>query len=171
MSNANNPNKVTRLARLNQAIAGIQQFFMNLSTIVLGAKNYTPAELVALLQSAVAAITQSSNKKAEYQATVQAERNAIAQVAPVLRYLKSYVITQFGDTQDAAQKLEVFGFTPRKPRSTNVQTKAAAAEKVVATRKARNTMGKKQKAKIHGNTTAQPATGGTAAAPPIKPAS
>jgi hypothetical protein len=171
MSNTNNPNKVTRLARLNQAIAGIQQFFMALSAVVLGGKSYTPAALVALFQSATAAINQSSNKKAEYLATVQSERDVLAGVVPVLRYLKSFVVTQFGDTQDAAQKLEVFGFTPRKPRPKNVKVKAAAVEKVAATRKARNTMGKKQKAKIKGSTPAEPATTGQATAPTVKPVS
>jgi hypothetical protein len=172
MANASNPNKVTRLARINQAIAGIQQFFMTMSTIVLGGKSYTPGAVVTLLQSATAAIALSSNKKAEYVATVQSERNTIAQIAPVLRYLKTFVVTQFGDTPDSAQKLEVFGLSPRKPRSKNVQVKAAAADKVVATRKARNTMGPKQKAKIHGTPAPEPQTSGpTAPAPAVKPTS
>ncbi|HEY8039212.1 MAG TPA: hypothetical protein VIF15_05430, partial [Polyangiaceae bacterium] len=91
---------------------------------------------------------------------------------PVLRYLKTFVVTQFGDTQDSGPKLEIFGFTPRKARTTTVKTKAAAAEKVVATRKARNTMGPKQKAKIKGTPAPEPVTTGTVAqAPPVKPAS
>jgi hypothetical protein len=170
MANTSNPNKVTRLARINQAIAGIQQFFMALQAIVLGGKSYTPADLINQLQAVAAAINLASNKRAEYVAAVQTARNAVAGIVPTLRYLHTFVVTQFGDTQDSAQKLEVFGFTPRKPRSKNVKVKAAAADKVVATREARHTMGKNQKAQIHGSPPTAPAnTGTTAATPATKP--
>jgi hypothetical protein len=171
LANVSNPNKVTRLARLNQAIAGIQLYFKAMKTIILGGTSYTPGAVVTLLQATATAIAQASNSKAAYLEAVQAMRNQIAASTPVLRYLKTFVVTQFGDTQDSAQKLETFGYSPVKPRSKNVQVKAAAAEKGVATRKARNTMGPKQKAKITGASTPQPTSGAVVTVPAVKPTS
>jgi hypothetical protein len=51
---------------------------------------------------------------------------------------------------NAPDTLAVFGLQPVKVGTTTVATKAAAAEKAVATRKARHTMGKVQKKDIHG---------------------
>jgi hypothetical protein len=172
MSAASNPNRVTRLARINQVIAGIGKHFANVPEIVLGGTSYTPAALVAVLQKAVADILQASNSKAAWVADVQTQRNTIAEVGPVLRYMKTFVITQFGDTQDSAKKLEDFGYTPRKPRSKDVAVKAEAAAKGKATREARGTKGPKQKASIKGNVETKPSTGGAVTpAPAIKPVS
>jgi hypothetical protein len=172
MSAASNPNKVTRLARINKVIAGIEKNFSNLPTIVLGGTSYTPAALVALLQLAVADIQQASNSKAAWMADVQTQRNSVAKVGPVLRYIKTFVIAQFGDTQDSAKKLEDFGYTPRKARSKNVAVKAEAAAKGKATRQARGTKGPKQKASIKGNVETKPSTSGAVTpGPVIKPAS
>ncbi len=162
---ASNTNKTTRLARLNQLIAGIQKYFMTLAAIQLGGKSYTPADLVTMLQGCIAAVQKASNSKAAYLADVQLERNANEQIAPVLRYLKAFVIAQFGDTQDSSQKLEDFGLTPRKVRPKNVQVKAQAAEKLVATRKARGTKGPKQRAKIKGTPPTEASTGSANGAP------
>ncbi len=168
MGTRKTPTKVTRLARINAAIAGIQQFFGAMQAIVLGGKSYSPSDLVALLQQVVAAITQSSNMEAAWLASVQVERNQIAAIGPVLRYLKAFAITQFGDTQDAAQKLGVFGFAPRKVPATTVKVKAAAADKATATRKSGGTKGKKSKAQPP-VTTPEPQQSGPAAAPAAKP--
>ena len=165
---AKTPNKVTRLARITAAITGIQQFFGAMQAIVLGGKSYSPSDLVALLQQVAAAITQSSNQKAAWLASVQVERNQIAAIGPVLRYLKAFAITQFGDTQDAAQKLDVLGFAPRKVPVKTAEVKAAAAEKATTTRTSRGTTGKKSKAQPP-VTTPEPLQSGPAAAPAAKP--
>jgi hypothetical protein len=54
--------------------------------------------------------------------------------------------------QDPAT-LADFGLAPRKSNAKTVQTKATAVAKNLATRKARGTMGKKQKASIKGHVT------------------
>lgn len=176
-----NQNKVTRQVRIGQVIAGIQKHFTSVSAINLGGTSYTPVALVERLRKGLAAIKQTSNAKAAWLAEVQTERNTLAELGPVLRYIKAFVVAQFGDTQDSSNKLEDFGFTPRKARSKDVSVKAGAADKVRATRVARSTKGKKQKAKIKGTPAAQPSKGGSVAtgpapeatiAPvPVKPAS
>jgi hypothetical protein len=162
MASTNNITKVTRQVQLTKIIAGITQFFMSVPTMTMGGKAYAPAAVVALLQAALAAVTQSSNSKAAWLADVQTERNQLTALGPVLRYIKTYVTTYFGDTQDAAQKLDVFGYSPRKPRSVTVAMKAEAAELGKATRIARGTKGPKQKAKIKGTIVVPPPSGGEA---------
>jgi hypothetical protein len=172
MSAGGNPNRVARLARINQVIAGIEKYFSSTPAILLGGTSYTPAALVAMLQQAVADIQQASISKAALAADVQTQRNTVAKIGPVLRYMKAFVTAQFGDTQDSAKKLEDFGYTPRKARTTTVAVKAEAAAKGKATREARGTKGPKQKASIKGNVDTKPSTGGAVTpAPAIKPAS
>jgi hypothetical protein len=172
--------KITRQARIGQIVAGIQKYFANLPTIDLAGTSRTPADLIAMLQKALDAIKQSSNAKAAWLAEVQTERNVLREISPVLRYIKAFVVSKFGDTVDSGQKLEDFGYTPRKVPAKKVAVKAGAIEQGQATRVARATKGKKQKAKIKGTVAPKPSTDGkgTAApapaastAPAVKPAS
>jgi len=166
-----NQNKVTRQVRIGQVIAGIEKYFMSLPAINLGGTSYTPAALVEKLQEGLSAIKQTSTAKAAWLAEVQTERDTLDELRPLLRYIKASVVAQFGDTQDSSQKLEDFGFTPRKARSKNVAVKTEAADKGRATRKARGTMGKKEKSKIKGTVAPQPPTGGPATTGPAPTAS
>ncbi len=171
MSNTNNPNKVTRQARISKVITGVQQFFMALPVIVLGGKSYPPATLMALLKAVIDAINQTSSAKAGYEAAVQTERDQIAAIVPILRYMEKFVVVQFGDTPDAAAKLEVFGYEPRKARTTKVAVKAHAVAQAKATRIARGTKGPKQKALIQGTVPATEPAPVASPAPAVKPAS
>jgi hypothetical protein len=158
-TNMGTTGKITRQARIGQIIAGIQKYFANLPTIDLAGTSRTPADLIAMLQKALDAIKQSSNAKAAWLAEVQTERNVLQEISPVLRYIKAFVVSKFGDTVDSGQKLEDFGYTPRKVPAKKVAVKAGAIAQGQATRVARATKGKKQKAKIKG-----------AARPPQQPA-
>ena len=97
-------------------------------------------------------------------------RREYAKVDPVLRGYQSLLLVTYGN---APATLADYGLAPRKgptPQSANV--KAAAVAKRAATRTARHTMGKKQKAEIKG---AEPVTTGSApataapASPPVAP--
>jgi hypothetical protein len=167
---ASNVNKVTRQVRIGQVIAGIQKYYVSLPAMSLGGTSYTPGELIGLLQKGLDAAKQTSTAREAWMAYVQTERNTLAGLAPVLRYIRAFVVAQFGDTQDSSQKLGDFGFTPRKVRSKKVKVKAAAADKVLATRKARSTLGKNQKAKIKGTAAPQPTQVGSTATAPATPA-
>jgi hypothetical protein len=57
------------------------------------------------------------------------------------------VAAAFGEN---SQQYASLGFAPRKPAQQTVESKAQAHLKMLATRKARQTLGKVQKAKIHG---------------------
>jgi hypothetical protein len=170
---SSNQTKSNRQVRLRKAMSGIDKYFLSLPSLTLAGVSYSPADLNKLFQSGIDASLTSSNSKAKWLADVQVERNVFAKIDPVFRLFKSWVITQLGDTQDAAQKLEDFAFTPRKARTKKtVATKAGAAVKAKATRTARHTMGKQQKKAVKGTVvpTTTPATQAANTAPaPAKP--
>src|SRR5260370_7595099 len=167
-----NQNKNTSPVRIGKGRAGIQKYFMNLPTIDLAGTSRTPADLIATLQRALDAIKQSSNAKAAWRAVVQTERNVLRETSPVLRYIKAFVISKFGDTQDSSQTLEDFGYTPRKLPVKKTAVQAGATEQGLPTPFARATRGKKQKAKIKGTAAPTPSKDGTVApAPAVKPGS
>jgi hypothetical protein len=165
--NPSEQNKVTRQVRIGQVIDGIQKDFSTLPTMNLGGTSYTPAALVTTLQEALNAAKQTSVSKAAWMADVQAERNVLAKVGPTLRYIKAFVVAQFGDTQDASQKLADFGFSPRKVPTKNIAVKSEAIVQGKATRAARGTLGSKQKTKIKGTVPAVPSNDATVAKVPV----
>jgi len=172
---SSNATKSNRQTRLSKAMSGIEKYFLSLPSLTLAGVSYSLADLNKLFQSGIDASLTSSNSKAKWLADVQLERNAFAKIDPVFRMFKSWVTTHFGDTQDAAQKLEDFAFTPRKARTKKTAaTKAEAAVKAKATRTARHTMGKQQKKTVKGTvapatTPATPAAAATTAPAPAKP--
>ena len=131
----------------------------------------TPADLVKLVQSCIDAANAIAPAKVKWQAAVQAANALNKQVTPLLRGLRTYVINTYGPTSTV---LADFGFSPTKTVVKTPEVKVEAAKKSAATRKARNTLGKKQKKSITGATAspAAPATPPTASAPatPTAPA-
>lgn len=169
---ASKNSKMSRQDQLRKVIAGATKNLQANATFTLAGASYTVATLSQLCQKDIAAADAATQAKAAWIASVQTERNENAAIAPVLRAFKAYIMSLYGDTQTAAETLADFGYTPRKPRSKDVTTKAAAASKAKATRKARGTLGSKQKQAITGATapaeTPPPAT--TAPAAPATPA-
>jgi hypothetical protein len=120
------------------------------NSFTLGGATYTMIDLTKLIQGDLDAMDATAQARAATSTKVQLERNAHAKVNPVLRLLKNYVIAMFGDTQDASSALADFDYTPRKSSKKTLVVKVEAAGKTKATRSARQTLGKKQKAKIKG---------------------
>jgi hypothetical protein len=142
--------KISRQAQLQKILYGLGKHFPSVTTLTLGGASYAMTDLTNLIQAELSAITSTSQAKAAYSAQVQVERNATAKVSPLLSLLKDYVFVQLGNTQAASSALEDFGYTPRKSAKKTLATKVEAADKAVATREARHTLGKKQKAEIEG---------------------
>jgi hypothetical protein len=151
--------KSARQNRITKVITGLETYFAN-AQLTLGGVVYAIANLTKLLQGDIDASSATALSRAQLSAAVKAEHDSHQKVDPLLRFIKSFVIAQFGDSEDAAPKLAAFGYTPRKARSKDVKVKAEAADKALATRKARNTVGPKVKAKIKGTPpNGAPATG------------
>jgi hypothetical protein len=153
----NNMTKTSRSKQIQKIQEGIAKHFQGVTKVMLGGQSYTPADLTALLQADLDAMTSSANTDAAHRSAVAAERFKRAQVNPLLRLFKALVISQFGDDPGAAQLLEDFGYVPRKPSTRTLKSKTEAQDKAKATRVARHTLGPKQKLEITG----QPATPAT----------
>ncbi len=153
---ANNINKTTATAGDNQIIAGITKDLKTVSSLVLAGATYTPVTLIQLIQSRVNLINQVAAARATWLDQARALEALNTQVHAVEMALKQYVINTFGKTSPL---LADFGFAPKQRTPLTAAQKLAAQAKSRATRAARGTMSKKQKAAIHGvvpTTTAQP---------------
>jgi hypothetical protein len=161
-------NKPTRKDRLRVLASGVQKHYPNVALILAG-RTFQPSELEQAIQQDIDATDATEKARAAWRAQVQAEKDSHRNLAPVLRALRSQIVAQFGDGQGAAGVLSDFGYSPQRVPKKTTATKAAAVDKALATRKARHTMGSKQKKDVHGTVpTAPPAP---SPAPSPKPAS
>jgi hypothetical protein len=164
-----NTNRTSTQGKDQQVIVGVQKDLQTMSSIPLGATTYTPTSLVALVQSRIDAANAVTTAKANWQSAAKTYEATDTQVTVVVRELRNLVIAAFGPT---SPKLGDFGFAAPKKTPLTTEQQAVAIAKREATRKARGTLGKKQKAKITGATppvTPAPATAPVAIAP-VQPA-
>ena len=145
--------------RASRAIAGIQKNLSTVASIGLAGVTFTPTSLVALLTAYANLVTALIAVHAQLHDTVFQERTQRKEVQSVLLALQSFVANMFGPRSTT---LADFGFTPRKVGVESAATRHQAVLKAQATRKARGTMGSKQKLAITGASTASP----TPATPP-----
>jgi hypothetical protein len=158
-------NKSIRSNRNRQAIAGVRKHYASTASMVLDGISYAPADIEKALQGSIDAADATTAATAVFHKTVDAERTANATADTVYAGLKAFVTTQFKAAPDA---LADFGFTLPSRQIPDAATLATAVEKRKATRTARHTMGKRQKAKVTGATAT--ATTPSAPAPAPSPA-
>jgi hypothetical protein len=162
-------NKPSRQDRLRKIRAGLQLHEQGATVITIGGVGHTVTDLLAKIQDDITATDATDKARAEWLQSVQSERDSHQQVDPLLRGIKQFVMLQYGDSQAASATLADFGYTPRKVPVRSPTTSVAAANKSRATRKARNTMGAKQKKAVKGDVTGvvvTPVHGTPAPAPP-----
>ena len=151
MANMNRPSVQARDAKV---ISGIQKHLSNVSVIPLAGKQFSPGDLSKVFQGQIDSANAVVATRAAWKGAVQSDRATATVVTQLLQALRAYVVNQFGEDP---QILADFGFTPRKKAKPSPETQVSAVAKRDATRKARHTMGKKQKKDIKG--TVPPATG------------
>jgi hypothetical protein len=161
--NAVKPSKASALAGVRALIAGTQKHTPN-GSLTFGNATYTAASLVQMLQSLADAMTAHDEAHAKARDVLLALRDVATKVGPVLRAYRRFLVVTYGN---ATQTLADYGLKPLKAKTPPTsEQKAKAAAKLRATRKARGTTSKKQKASIHGVVTAPT---DTPAAPPTPP--
>jgi hypothetical protein len=166
------PNKPTALSLDQKHIGGVDKYFSSNRSILLAGTDITPAALKAVFQDDIDATNALDAAEAQAKQRRATQRAARKKASATRRDLKAYILGNYGPT--AVQMLDDFGFTAPKPRGVRkVATKAQAVAQAEATRKARHTMGKKQRAKVKGkvpaaDTTTTPATPATTATTPNK---
>jgi hypothetical protein len=160
------PSKASALAGIRALIAGTQKHSPN-GSLTFGNATFAAASLVQMLQSLADAMVAYDAAHAKANDVLLARRDVAAKVGPVLRAYRRFLVATYGD---ATETLADYGLKPLKARAPrSVEQKALSAAKSKATRVARGTKGKKQKASIHGVVTTPAATPPAPPAPP-KPA-
>jgi hypothetical protein len=155
-------NKAATINTNRQAIAGMQKHFASTPTFVLDGAPTTPTDAIATLQGANDAIDRAAAAEKAFHDAVTAKNAAIAKGSALVGALKTLVKSQVGSTQGV---LNDFGFSNPARQTPDEATKAAAVVKRAATRAARHTMGKRQKAPIKGVVQATPGAAPTATKP------
>jgi hypothetical protein len=148
-----NRNKASVLERDRRAIVGIGKHYATLPSIVLGGVAYPPSDVVKLLQEQIDAAPVTSAAKAAFHQAVSAERSAGVKADAVYLALKAKVLSDFKNDPSI---LDDFGMAHTTPQVPSAETVAKAVAKRASTRKARHTMGPRQKAEIKGDVPATP---------------
>jgi hypothetical protein len=151
--------KVTTTGADQAVIAGIKTDLQSMSSIPLGASTYTPTSLAAAIQARIDASNAVATTKAAWQGAVKTYDGIDTQVTVLVREIKNLVIACWGPS---SPKLADFGFKPVTRTPLTSAQKVARAAKADATRKARGTLGRKQKAAIKGVVPAAPTEPATA---------
>jgi hypothetical protein len=148
-----------------QLLAGIQK---NLATasFLIGGTTYTSLQVQQIVQQCANAAQASLSARKALTDLAKTNRQLQAQYQAFLRELRQVIQVMFSN---AASTLADFGLAPRKFTKASPETLVAAHAKAVATRKARGTMGSKQKAKITGSSP-PPAAASTSASTSSTPA-
>jgi hypothetical protein len=134
---------------LQSLINGIEKNLPN-GSFLLGGTTFTTPEVVDFLQSLIDALGTLQSAHSALDDAVSSYQAQSIKYAPLVKDLKLTLQIQSGD---AASTLSDYGLTPRKtPAKMSPEILVARAQKAEATRKARNTMGSKQKLKVTGAT-------------------
>jgi hypothetical protein len=132
----------------NSSIAhAIDEHFARIKSLMLAGDSYTPATLKAIFLANNDAIGAVESKQAELRQLLLAKEASDAKTSRVRRALKSYLLGLHGP--EAVALLAEFGFAPARA-TPNLETRALAVQKMLATRKARHTMGRRQRERIKG---------------------
>jgi hypothetical protein len=159
------PSKASALASVRALIAGTQKHTPN-GSLTFGNVTYAANSLVQLLQGLLDAMAANDLAQAKSKDVLLTLRDVTTKVGPVLRAYRRFLVATYGN---ATETLADYGLTPHKARALQTSDKkAATAAKARATRKARGTTSKKQKALIKG-TPAAPTDKPVALATPPKP--
>jgi hypothetical protein len=159
--------RITTTGKDQDVLNGIETELQAMPTLFLGGETYTPQTLEAFVQSRIDRANAVATARAAWEDALRAYDTVNKKATIVIGDLRHLVMAAFGrDTP----KLASFGFPlPRVPTLTSEQ-RSNAAFKAAATRKARKTMGKKQKALVKGEVPAvQPAVATTDATHPAVP--
>ncbi len=172
-------NRPNYLANLEKLVEGFTLHAADVQQLIIGGAVVKSADIVAKLDARVAQAKVVGTTNATWRAAVEADKAATQDLKPFLSNVRQALLVVLAGKTEA---LADFGLTARKKPTMTPQARTAAALKAKATRVARGTMGKKQKAKIVANVEVAAATavpvktvpveagGATPAAAPATPA-
>ncbi|HEY4015809.1 MAG TPA: hypothetical protein VGM06_20855 [Polyangiaceae bacterium] len=146
----NTPNKSSRPDRTSadqKLIDGMGKHGAAIPAFLIGGVSQTPAQMVAALQGRIDDANAVVTSRATWQNAVAKDKAGSALSRSYVARMRQALLVAFADQVDV---LADFGLTGRKTRVVTPEEKVTAAAKARATRAARHTMGKRQKAAIKG---------------------
>ena len=170
------PTNASIVSSSTSRIAGMKKYVTNnKSDIPVAGQLLKPPAVIAIFQSSLDTRAAVTTKRAELKAALAQRDTAELERVSADDALKGYVTNRFGADSTEAHD---FGYAPRKVAVKTVESKQQAIVRNKATREARHTLGKNEKAKIKGTmvvltASADPANAGTVvatSAPVVVPA-
>lgn len=144
---SSNQNNAKIVATLNQRLAALKKFVTTKTQMPINGQLMKPSDVTAIYQDALDTRSAAETQRVAYEQALEARDRANTTRLATDEGLTAWVTAQFGARSQTASE---FGFSPRKVGEKSAQTKATAVVKLRATREARMTMGKRQKANIKG---------------------
>jgi hypothetical protein len=142
--------KPITLAQYQALITGIPNYCAT-TTFSVASQTFTAPQAVALIQTVINASAAVNAARAAWRAALLAQEKVITGDAKVANEIRESVALMFSN---APTTLSALAIVPRKlPKPLTGAARAAATAKADATRKARGTTSKQQKALISGNVT------------------
>jgi hypothetical protein len=142
-----NGNRVTQTAADQKLADGFNRHGSLIGSLLIDGKQLKPVDIVQVIQDRINATKAVDAGKATWLSAVKANKDGRAKTRAFMAQVRQAVLVMFASSIDI---LADFGLAPRKVRAPKPPVKVAAADKAKATRAARGTKGKKQKAKIKG---------------------
>jgi len=142
-----NPLTITEYQAL---IAGIPKYCPNAIFTVAG-QTFTASEAVTFITSLLNAASAVATAKTGWKDARLAEETLVASDLPIVKAIRENLATMFSNNTTTLAAFEIAPKKPRQPLS--AEARAAATAKARATRIARGTTSKKQKAEVSGDVT------------------
>ena len=117
------------------------------ATFAVDGADMTLPEAAALIDAHLAVMKSVDDAREALRLVVAKQKALRKHAKTAIQALQAYVLGRYG--VDSKQWLAL-GFPPRKQRNVSAETRKLAAQKALATRKQRKTMGKRQRAIIKG---------------------
>ncbi len=131
-------------------IDGLKKHEATLMSLVLAGTTYKTADVITEVQDRINSAQSVISLRAAWRASIASDQDLRDKQKALMSALRAAIRAAFGGSIDV---LADFGLAPRKtPVVRTPQQKIESAEKAKATRAARHTMGKNQKAAIKGTT-------------------
>jgi hypothetical protein len=144
-------NQHDRIARDLKLAEGIAKHSQKRASVTLLGETYTSEELLTLLQARTDAIRAAEIARTAWLNAVQEMHAKLEKTDPLFSCFRQQMLTTISPTSN---ELADYGIAPRKPRAALTSEELyEAVEKSKATRRARHTMGKRQREEIKGTVT------------------
>ena len=150
-------NKNTKTTRVNadhKLQTGIMKHLGKSGSVTVGGAKYTGAQIAEMLRERNDSLQAVDAARAEAKRVLRQDEELTAKTDGILALVRqALVLLYLGN--DAV--LADLGLAPKKqPRQLTAEERLAKADRMRKTREARKTMGSRQKAKVHGETTSAP---------------